>query len=193
MEKTIELTPLAEFGKCRAKVTDSSVEIETVGVNGGMKVWLVGGSEAEKLGNVVGGRLVKNVDTTHHNGILITQSGRQMFIGKYNGDVNSAEMVSSSGDEFVEISGIKLKKVVEKSFEGLGDELKYILSNRKVFQNYRKHGCYYVCENRDSGALAFKYEESDENPLAAFSDMCVLKNGYIMVCIDKKTKKFRKI
>ena len=193
MEKIIELTPLADLGKCKAKVTDVSVEIETVGVNGGMKVWLVGGAEAEKVGNVVGGRLVKTIDTTRHNGILITQSGRQMFIGRYGEGESSAGIFPASADEFVEIGGIRLKKVVDKSFEGLCDELRYILSNRKVFRNYRKHGCYYVCENHDSGALAFRYEENDENPLAAFGDMCVLKNGYVMVCVDRKTKKFRKI
>ena len=48
-----------------------------------MKVWLIGGEEAEKVGNIVNGKLEKKVDTTRHTGILIPQGGRKLFIGQY--------------------------------------------------------------------------------------------------------------
>ena len=82
MEKVIELIPLAEIGQGRAKIRDNSVEIEINGVSGGLKAWLIGG-EAVPIGNIVDGKLQKSISTKGHIGILITQSGRQMFIGKF--------------------------------------------------------------------------------------------------------------
>ena len=83
MEKIIELKPLCEMGKGIAKVTPDGVKIEVQGVIGSMKAWLVGGEEPEKIGNLVEGKLARSVDTTRHNGILITQNGRQIFMGAY--------------------------------------------------------------------------------------------------------------
>lgn len=192
MEKIIELTSLCEMGKGTAKITDTNVKIEVSGIIGGMKVWLIGGEEAEKVGNIVNGRLSRDIDTSRHTGILVTQSGRQLFIGQY-GEKNTTKETILPVEEFVEIDGIKLRKITDKSFGSFCDELKYILSNRKVYQNYKRYGYYCAAENPEWGALALKYEENGENPLGYFGDMCICKDGYVMVCVDKKTKKIRKM
>lgn len=194
MEKIIELTPLAEIGRGSARITDASVEILVSGICGGMKAWLIGG-EAQSIGNLVDGKLQKNIDTKNHNGILITQTGRQMFIGKYAED---------SGDEFTlpekkeikiedsapfKIDGFNWKKVTGKSYRDLGEELRYILSNKSVYDNFRKNGHYYVGESDGSSALGLLVNESEGNPLGFLSGEKLYKNGYVIVCVDKKTKK----
>ena len=192
MEKNIELTSLCEMGKGNAKITDTHIEIKVSGIIGGMKVWLIGGDEAEKVGNIVNGHLSRDADTTRHTGVLVTQSGRQLFIGQY-GEKKEINEVNLPTEEFIEIDGIKLKKMTDKNYGNFCDELKYLLSNRRVYQNYKKYGYYCAMENPEWGALALKYEENTENPLEYFGDMCICKNGYVMVCVDKKTKKIRKI
>jgi hypothetical protein len=71
--------------------------------------------------------------------------------------------------------------------------LKYILSNNSAYQSYKKHGHYWAGESESDGVLAFKYEENDENPFEKFGDMCLYKNGYVIVCVDKVTKSLKKI
>lgn len=192
MEKTIELTPLCGMGKGVARITDSNIRIDVNGIIGGMKVWLIGGEEAEKVGNIVNGKLSRDIDTTRHTGVLVTQSGRQLFIGNYGDEKTSGDFKIPS-EEFVEIDGVKLKKIRDKNYGTFCEELRYILSNRRVYDNYKKYGYYCAAENGEWGALALKYEENAENPLEHFGDMCICKNGYVMVCVDKKTKKIRKL
>lgn len=191
MKKNIELTSLCEAGKGWAEIGDSYIKIDVSGINGGMKVWLIGGEEAEKVGNIVNGKLFREVDTTRHTGVLVTQSGRQLFICHYGENKEKEEKLPV--EEFVEINGIKLKKITDKNYGGFCDELKYLLSNRRVYQNYKRNGYYCVTENPEWGALALKCEGNAENPLEQFGDMCICKNGYVMVCVDKKTKKIRKL
>lgn len=192
MQKNIELTSLCEIGRGTAKITNTHIDVEVSGIIGGMKVWLIGGEEAEKVGNIVNGRLSRDIDTTCHTGVLVTQSGRQLFIGQY-GEKKGAGEVKLPIEEFVEIDGVRLKKITDKNYGNFCDELRYLLSNRKVYRNYKKYGYYCLAENGEWGALALKCEENAENPLGQFGDMCICKNGYVMVCVDKKTKKIRKI
>ncbi len=191
MVKIIELVSLCGIGKGTARITDESVEVEINGIIGSMKVWLVGGEEAEKVGNVVDGKLSRMIDTTRHTGILVTQSGRQIMHGRYSEKVPKETEIQRD-DDFI-LSGIKLRKVTNRSYAGFCEELRYILSNKKVYQNYRKHGYYRAGESSELGALALKLEENDENPFEAFGDMCLYKNGYVIVCVDKQTKKLRKM
>ena len=192
MEKIIELESLCEVGKGNAKITDTHIDVEISGIIGGMKVWLIGGEEAEKVGNIVNGRLARDIDTTRHTGVLVTQSGRQLFIGQY-GEKKEIKEVRPPVEEFIEIDGVRLKKIKDKNYGSFCDELKYLLSNRRVYQNYKKYGFYCAAENQEWGALALKYEENEENPLEYFGDMCICKDGYIMVCVDKRTKKIKKL
>ena len=71
-KRIIELKPLCEIGSATAQISDSSVEIQAKGINGALKAWLVGG-EAVSIGNLVEGKLRKEIDTTNHTGLLITQ------------------------------------------------------------------------------------------------------------------------
>jgi len=184
MEKRIELIPLAEIGQGSAKIKDNSVEIEITGINGGLKAWLIGG-EAVPIGNVVDGKLFKNISTKGHIGILITQSGRQMFIGKF-----EKENITEEKTESVpfNIAGFNWKKVTKKSFAELSDEIRFILSNKYIYENYKKHGHYWVGECETSGALALKCDE-ETDPLGFLDGAKIKENGYVIVCIDKKTSK----
>ena len=192
MEKIIELTPLAEIGRGQAKVTDNNVEIEVKGIIGGLKAWLVGKEEAQKIGNLVDGKISKQINTSNHSGILITQSGRQLLMGKYEEGVSVIPVVEKE-DVPCKKEGIKWKKITKKSYAELCDELRYMLSSKAVYQNYKKYGYYWAGESEDCGALALKCEEKVNNPFAAFSDMCLYENGYVIVCVDKKTKKIKRL
>lgn len=195
MEKQIELTALAEIGRGCARVTDNSVTIEISGISGGMKAWLIGG-DAVPIGNIVDGRLSRKIDTRNHSGILITQSGRQMLIGRYNEkeenkEEENTEVVSVPEKEQVpfELAGFDWKKITEKSFDGISRELRFILSNKNVFDNYKKHRHYWVGDCASSGALALRCEETEDDPLEFLGKIKFRKNGYVIVCIDKETNK----
>ena len=190
MKKTIELLPLAEIGHGTAHITENSVEIEVSGISGGMKAWLIGG-EAVAIGNIVNGKLIKNINTKGHIGILITQSGRQMLIGKFSEkEENIKEETARQINETVpfKIEGFNWRKITEKSFPEAGDEIRFILSNKSIYENYKKYGHYWIGENKNSGALALKYEEEND-PLEFLGKMKIRKDGYVIVCIDNKTKR----
>lgn len=199
MEKQIELIPLAEIGHGRARITEDSVEIEVGGISGGMKAWLIGG-EAVPIGNIVDGKLRRHVDTRRHIGVLVTQSGRQMLIGKF------AEEKEEESEEQVEereknepeqeidpapfeMAGFDWKRFTQKSFSGISRELRFILSNKNVYDNYRKHRHFWVSDGESSGALALKCDEEETDPLEFLGGVKLRKNGYVIVCIDKKTNK----
>lgn len=183
MEKTVDLTPLAEIGRGRAYITDTLVEIETSGILGGMKAWLIGG-EAVPLGNLVDGKLRREIDTTQHNGILITQSGRQMLVGKY-ADYKEEILKEPMPKQ---IEGISWEKRTQPSFSALCRELRFILSNKYVYENYRKHRTYWVADNGTSVALALPVEDG-ETPLSFLGDVSRTEGGYSIICVDKETKK----
>ncbi len=195
MEKQIELISLAEIGHGRAKVTDNIVEIEVSGISGGMKAWLIGG-EAVPIGNIVDGKLRKSVDTTGHTGILITQTGRQMLIGTYKEEneeikeeIKETDILKENEVVPFEIGNFNWRKFTEKSFEGISRELRYILSNRSVYDNYKKHRHYWVGESDKSGALALKCEDAEVDPLYFLGETRLKRNGYVIVCVDKETNR----
>ena len=185
MEKIIELKPLAEIGKGYAKINSHSVEIEISGIIGALKAWLIGG-EAQSIGNIVDGKLKKNIDTTKNSGLLITQSGRQMMIGMY--EENESGVSAEEVLPPVKIDGIKWKRVTERMYTDMSDEIRYILSNKSIYDNYRKHRHYWVGDGENYGALALCCSK-DENPMRFISEKILYKNGYAIVCVDKKTKK----
>ncbi len=183
MEKQIELIPLAEIGQGIARIRENSVEIQVSGISGALKAWLIGG-EAVPIGNIVDGKLFKNISTKGHMGILITQSGRQMFIGKFEkvAEIDVREEVPFN------IDGFNWKKITEKSFSGLSREIRFILSNKAVYNNYKKYGHYWVGDCETSGALALKYD-NEVDPFDFLGDTKLKENGYVIVCIDKETNR----
>lgn len=184
MEKRIELLQLADIGKGSAKISPDSVEIEISGINGSLKAWLIGG-EAVPIGNIVDGKLRKQINTTRHNGILITQGGRQMLIGKYG---ESSLDVKKKNIPF-DIPGFNWKKVESKNYNDLCRELRFIISNKDVYHNYKKYGHYWVGEGDNAAAVALKCSDDEPNPLEFLGRMKLTKNGYAIVCVDKKTKR----
>ncbi len=182
MKKEINLTPLAEIGEGSAIITDTDVAIKTSGISGSLKAWLIGG-EAEPIGNIVDGKLQKSISTKNHNGILITQSGRQMLIGRYAKEVAITEEIP------FDTMGFNWRKITEKSFAKTDGHLRFILSNRNIYDNYKKHRHYFIGESDCGGALALKYDETEENPLEFLGKKRLLNNGYVVICIDKKTGK----
>jgi len=192
MEKKIELMPLAEIGHGFARVTENSVEIEVDGINGGMKAWLIGG-EAQPIGNIVGGKLSRRISTRGHIGVLITQGGRQMLIGKFSDSRNDRENIreeETAGDEKApfDVSGFVWRKMTGNSYSEINKSLRFLLSNKSVYENYKKHRHFWVGESSLGGALALKYEEEEKDPLS-FVGKKLMKNGYVIVCVDKETNK----
>ncbi len=186
MRKEIILTPLAEIGQGSALITENEVTIRTSGISGSLKAWLIG-REAEPIGNIVDGKLQKSIDTTNHSGILITQSGRQMLIGRYGEAAFSEEKPLPEKTPFEEM-GFNWRKITDKSFAWANPHLRFILSNKCIYENYKKHHHYYIGESEEGSALALQYSE-EENPLAFLGEKRLLKNGYALICVDKKTGK----
>lgn len=186
MEKRIELIPLAEIGHGSARITENSVEIEINGISGGMKAWLIGG-EAVPIGNIVDGKLRKSINTKDHIGVLITQSGRQMLIGKFLDEEDMVEEVKETVP--FKVGNFNWRKITEKSFSEASRELRFILSNKTIYENYKKHGHYWIGEDNERGALALKCDESEADPLEFLGQIKVRKNGYVIVCVDKEKNK----
>lgn len=173
----IKLKALAELGEGSAEITDESVSIFTSGINGALKAWLIGG-ESLPIGNLVDGRIHRKIDTTAHSGILITQCGRQMLIGRYE---NAAEATPSFG-----IDGFEWKKVESRKFETENEKVKYILSNKTLFEFYKKYGHYYIGKGAEKYAIAFPCREN-EKPFSFTGRTGIMKDGYEILIVEEKT------
>ncbi len=182
MRKELIFKPLAEIGQGSAVVTDTEVLVRISGISGSLKAWLIG-DEAVAIGNIVDGKLQKSIDTTKHSGILITQSGRQMLVGYYGSEKPLLEEIP------FDTLGFAWKKVTEKSFAGANGYLRFILSNKSIYENYKKNHHYYIGENETGSAIALCYNDKEENPLGFLGKTRLVKNGYAVVCVDKKTGK----
>ena len=180
MNKNIKFTPLAELGEGFAEVTDNSVSIKVSGINGVLRAWLIGG-EAVSLGNLVGGKLKKEIDTTANQGILITQSGRQMLIAYYQN-----ENLKEKCPVFIE--GTSWEKITQNTFPPSSSAIKYILSNRPVYESFKKYGHYYLGTNERFEALALPCAYG-ENPFSFLGEEVRLINGYRVICVDEKNKR----
>ena len=189
--KIINLQPLAEIGSGICRVTDKSVEIEIKGINGALKAWLIGG-EAVPIGNIVDSKLKKEIDTTKNSGVLITQSGRQMLIGSYNDKRFPPEPEPNkeeNGNLPFESYGFEWKKIDSKKFATNNILLKYILSNKAVYESFKKYGHYFIGDCEGSSAIAIPCREDEKNPLWFLGGMNKYIKGYRIVCIDEKTGK----
>lgn len=189
--KIINLQPLAEIGSGICHVTDKSIEIEIKGINGALKAWLIGG-EAQPIGNIVDSKLKKEIDTTKNSGILITQSGRQMLIGSYSDKKfppNIKEKAEKNDDVPFENYGFEWKRINSKKFATNNILLKYILSNKSVYESFKKYGHYFIGDSEGSLALAIPCREDEKNPLCFLGEMNKYIRGYRIVCIDEKTGK----
>lgn len=185
--KIINLQPLAEIGSGICRVADKSVEIEIKGINGALKAWLIGG-EAVPIGNIVDCKLKKEIDTTKNSGILITQSGRQMLIGSYS-DKKFPPAPKEKEKLPFESYGFEWKKIDTKKFATNNMLLKYILSNKAVYESFKKYGHYFIGGSEGNLALAIPCGNEESNPLRFLGGMNKFSMGYRIVCVDEKTGK----
>ena len=185
----IKLTPLLETGSGSAFVSENSVCIEVRGVNGGLKAWLVGGSEAFAIGNLVNGKLEKKIDTTKHRGILITQSGRQMFIANYaNLPLEISEgPLKNDAPQIGE--GFSWEKITSKKFNK-SRAVKYILSNKPVYDSFLRHGYYWLGKKGNVYLIAIPCGKNEENPLLFLKLPENIKNGFSYVFVDEEKNRF---
>lgn len=182
----IKLTPLLETGSGRAFVSETSVFIEVKGINGALKAWLIGGSDAVSIGNLVGGRLEKEIDTTKHRGILLTQSGRQMFIANYTDlPLNAYVPLKNAAPRLKE--GFVWEKVTSKKFSE-SRSVKYILSNTPVYASFLRHGYYWLGKKENVYLIAIPCGENEENPLSFLNLSENVKDGFSYVFIDEERR-----
>ena len=183
----VNLIPLAELGGGRAEITDSSVDIDIAGINGSLKAWLTGG-EAVPIGNIVGGRLRREIDTTGHNGILVTQSGRQMLYAEYRRE-NEEASAQKAPAVFTEnhafgYGGFFWRKISSKKFAAADKAVKYILSNKRVYESFKRYGYYWFGENGSDRAIALRCAGAEDNPLSFLPCEADFKDGYRIICIN---------
>lgn len=182
MTKRIELLPKADIGRAYAIVEEGRVEIRVSGVMGALKAWLVGG-ESQPIGNIVGGRLVREVDTTNHSGILITQSGRQMFYGSWQSSTEQSSTEQSSTaqssteqpeavqtpsagqqppsapepeKQYDPLPDFGWEKITGREFPSTDERVRFALSTRAFFEAFKKHGYYLFGRDGEKFALAVK-------------------------------------
>lgn len=157
MQKRIELTPKADIGKGYALIDETGIEIRISGVMGALKVWLIG-NENKPVGNVVGGRFVYKTEMSPFCGVLITQSGKQMFYGSWRDfDINSEGRFPPLGD-------FGWEKITSRAYPCTDEGVKAALSNTAFFEAFKKHGYYLFGKDGESFALAVKHLTGDPSP-----------------------------
>ena len=182
MPKRIELLPKAEIGRGYAIVDDGKVEIHVSGIMGALKAWLVGG-ESRPIGNIVGGRLIREIDTAQHSGILITQSGKHMFYGSWEEEAAEPREKSSepkdasveeqkqeeaaedqqSEAEYGALPDMGWEKITGRAYPSTDEKVRFALSTRAFFEAFKKHGYYLFGKDGERFALAIKRLE-DASP-----------------------------
>ncbi|MGN1098156.1 MAG: hypothetical protein ACI4SS_04605 [Clostridia bacterium] len=172
MPKRIELKSLAEIGRGYAIIDDSKVEVRVSGIMGVLKAWLIG-KENKLLGNIVNGKLIRETDTRDFHGLLITQSGRQMFYGqwrdgdeKVNNEENRAEenRVPATENPYSPLPDFHWEKITGRDFPSTNERIRFALSNDAFFAAFKKHGYYLFGKDGERFALAIKHAQDEPQP-----------------------------
>lgn len=169
MPEKIELIPKAEIGKGYALIDDDKIEIHVSGVMGVLKAWLLG-EENLPLGNIAQGTLLSRLNLAPYYGVLITQSGRQMFYAAWR----------SADEEKSPLPPMHWEKITDSAFPTLASEVRLALSNRSFFKAFKKYGYYLFGRDGKHFALALKHSPADPSP---FPDLKGVKTAqdYIYV------------
>lgn len=188
IKNEIELKSLNSFGIAKAYVDEKSVSIRVYGVSGCLKAWLTGAKTVE-LGNLVNGSIQKEIDTTAFDGILLTQSGRQMFYGKL--PTASASSASPKEEEKAPIfhfnDGYTWQEITRKAFPSENLSVRYILSHKCFYDAFMLHGRYYYGTNGNKTAIAVECDIKNEpHPFLPLSAYSVFRDGYMIVVTDSK-------
>lgn len=174
--RIIKLDSLCDMGSGTAEVYARGVRVQIAGINGCLKVWLTG-EECTSIGNLVDGRLEKEIDTAPYSGVLVTQSGRQMFYGSF-GEGSVAPPPPESKPALPR--DFSWKKITARTFPTTNATMKYILSNRRVFRAVQKHGYYYFGTRDGALAVALPHAPGEESPFPRGRDI----DGYSVVTVD---------
>ncbi len=198
IKNEIELKSLNSFGIAKAYVDEKSVSIRVYGVSGCLKAWLTGKKTVE-LGNLVNGSIKKEIDTTSFDGILLTQSGRQMFYGKFSPtgtdptDANlskGAVSIGKASDEapiFSFNDGYTWQAISSKKFPSDNLSVRYILSHKCFYDAFMLHGRYYYGTKGDKIAIAIECDIKNEpHPFLNLSAYSAFRDGYMIVVTDGK-------
>ncbi len=183
MQKKLELEPLAEVGRCYAIYDDESVEIHVSGVLGVLKAWLIG-KENLPLGNVAGGRLIKKAPMGQYRGVLVTQSGRQMFYGEWEKSEEEAPSpkVEPKPNPFYPLPDYGWEKITAREFPSTNERVRFALSNDAFFSAFKKYGYYLFGRDGDRFALAVRHDSADASPFP-FTEKALSAGEYMYVVI----------
>lgn len=208
IKKEVILKPMNSFGSCKAIIDDSHVSIRSYGVAGCLKAWLTGQGDAQEIGNLVNGAINKDIDTTSHSGILITQSGRQIFYGEYSEDTKDSSplALSPQKEEFPKAAseepptdasplpfddGFSWREITTKSYPSDSLTVRYILSHRSFYNAFMLHGRYFYGEKDGKIAIAIECDLKNEpHPLPHLTAYAVFRQGYMIIAADIKSKNF---
>ncbi len=183
IENELELKPLNSFGICKAKITDNSISIKVYGVSGCLKAWLTG-KETIELGNLVNGTLARNVNLKDYDGILLTQSGRQMFYSNLPGkkkEETKPSPVIPLNDDF------KWQEITSKKYPSDNLSIRYILSHKCFYNAFMHHGKYYYGTKDNLSAIAIECDiKTEPHPFIHLSPYSTYHKGYMIVCTDGK-------
>ncbi len=190
----IELKALNSFGIAKAYVDENSVSVKVYGVSGCLKAWLTGEKTLE-LGNLVNGTLTKEINAMEYDGILLTQSGRQMFFGKIPHCEKQQSPVKQVQDNAVSIfnfgDGYTWREITTKEFPSENLSVRYILSHKCFYNAFLLHGRYYYGTKGDKCAVAIECNiKSEPHPFLHLSAYATYKDGYMIVCADTAHKTF---
>lgn len=194
-KKEIELKALNSFGIAKAYVDEDSVTIKVYGVSGCLKAWLTGEKTLE-LGNIVNGALTKEVNTKSYDGILLTQSGRQMFFGKLPNCEKKPTVTNQASEKITEPifnfnDGYSWKEITAKEYPSENLSVRYILSHKCFYNAFLLHGRYYYGTKGDKCAVAIECNIKNEpHPFLHLSAYATYKDGYMIVCADTARKTF---
>lgn len=170
MQKKIELKPLAELGRGYALIDEKSVEIRVSGIMGALKVWLIGENNVS-IGNITGGKLIREIDTEGFYAVLITQSGRQMFYGEWDTgtksnarDADVPEQKIAPENPYAPLPDLNWEKITGRDYPTADERVRFALSNNAFFANFKKYGHYLFARDGERYAVAIKYESGDPAP-----------------------------
>lgn len=198
IKNEIELKALNSFGISKAYVDENSVTIKVYGVSGCLKAWLTGEKTLE-IGNLVNGTITKEVDTSPYEGILLTQSGRQMFYGKFRTDEpkrfseppKDEQPIKQNCTIFDFDDGYTWQEITDRAYPSENLSVRYILSHKCFYNAFLLHGRYFYGTKEDRCAIAIECNiKSEPHPFLHLSAYATYKNGYMIVCVNTKNKTF---
>lgn len=189
IKNEIELKSLNSFGIAKAYVDKNSVSVRVYGVSGCLKAWLTGKNTVE-LGNLVNGFIQKSIDTAPFDGILLTQSGRQMFYGKFPQSTSASQKGADPIENkpiFNFNDGYTWQEITTKTFPSDNLSVRYILSHKCFYNAFMLHGRYYFGTKGDKLAIAIECDIKNEpHPFLNLSAYATCRDGYMIVVTDGK-------